>query len=241
MNETVRQKREKPASPKAVFIRQASHEIQGSFFGVASICAMLKMASGSKGDTEILLDHLMDACRTYKYKLSNFLEFTRFDAGLDDTILESVDLRELLNRVVHENQASAAERKVKIALYVSDDMPVQVLTDELRIAQICSNLLSNAVNFSPPGSPVSIQVRREAGDNWAIVVEDEGVGMTADELDRAFDLSAASRNALKNPGGLGLLVTRYLVEDVLKGTIALSGRSPAGTICKVILSLNEKI
>lgn len=202
---------------------------------------MLKLASGSKGDTEILLDHLMDACRTYKYKLSNFLEFTRFDAGLDDTVLESVDIRELLGRVVHENQAGAAERKVSIALYVSDDMPVQALTDELRIAQICTNLLSNAINFSPPDSPVFITIQREAGDSWAIVVGDEGKGMTAEELNSVFELSAASRKALKNPGGLGLLVARYLVEDILKGTITLSGKFPAGTICKVILPLNEKM
>src|SRR5580693_2697382 len=53
--------RENPAHLNATFIRQASHEIQGSFFGVSSLCVLLKDAIGNQGDAGVLLDHLAEA------------------------------------------------------------------------------------------------------------------------------------------------------------------------------------
>jgi signal transduction histidine kinase len=222
---------------KAAFVRQASHEIQGAFFGVSSICAMLKLSIENKEETGILLDHLMDACQTYKSKLSNFIEFSRFDAGLSDTRFESINVRHLLNRVVNEIQDTLLEKGTEINLSISDEMPEQILSDEFRIAQICTNLLSNAVNFSPAGSVVLIQVQNEGDDSWAIVVENKGEGMTAETLNSVFKFSTSERHTLKNPGGLGLFVTRYLVEDVLNGKIILSSRPHVGTVCKVVLPL----
>lgn len=222
---------------KAAFVRQASHEIQGAFFGVSSICAMLKLSIENKEETGILLDHLIDACQTYKSKLSNFIEFTRFDAGLNDTLLEPINVKHLLNRVVNEIQDALSENEIKISLSISDEMPEQIRSDEFRIGLICTNLLSNAVNFSTAGSVVLINVQREAENSWAIVVENKGEGMTADTLNSVFKLSTSERYTLKNPGGLGLFVTRYLVEDVLNGKITLSSWPHVGTVCKVVLPL----
>jgi signal transduction histidine kinase len=237
-DKSAQMERRNAASPKAMFVRQASHDIQGSFFGVTSICCMLKLAIENREDPVVLLDHLMDACQVYKYKLSNFLEYSRFDAGLRDTIPEPVNIRYLLSRVINELEHVATEKKVKIDLSVADDVPVEIRTDEFRVAQIAANLLDNAINFSPPGSPVFFQVKKEKDRDWAMVVEDRGEGMTADGLDSVFKLLPKERNALKNPGGLGLLVTRYLAEDVLGGKISLSSQSGIGTRCQVILPLH---
>ena len=227
----------KNSASKAAFVRQASHEIQGAFFGVSSICAMLKLSIENKEETGILLDHLMDACQTYKSKLGNFIEYSRFDAGLKDTLYEPINVRHLLNRVVNEIQDTLLEKATNINLSISDEMPEQILSDEFRIVQICTNLLSNAVNFSPAGSIVLIQVQKEGDNSWAIVVENKGEGMTADTLNSVFKLSTSERYTLKNPGGLGLFVTRYLVEDVLKGKIILSSMPHVETVCKVVLPL----
>src|ERR1700749_3696711 len=78
-------------SGKAEFIRQITHDIKGDFFGVSSVCLMLKLAIEKKEDPMAYLDHLSEACQEYKYKLNNFLEYAKFDADLYDTIREPVN------------------------------------------------------------------------------------------------------------------------------------------------------
>jgi signal transduction histidine kinase len=231
--------REIQASSRKGFISQASHEIQGDFFGVSSICAMLKLAVENREETLTLLEHLMDACQLYKYKLSNFIEYTRYDAGLRCAMFEPVDIRTLLIKTIRENKNGAFERNAKIDLHVSDDMPEYIFSDEIRITQICTNLLSNAVNYSTAGTPVLIRVEKESDNTWSIIVEDRGEGMTPELLNNVFSLSASARSGFKNAGGMGLLIARYLAEDILKGKITLSSQPRVGTICKVILPLND--
>lgn len=228
------------ASGKSAFISHASHEIQGAFFGVSSICGLLKRSVGNREETETLLDHLQGACNMYKYKLSNFLEYTRFEAGFKDSLVETLNIRYLLSKVVDENQYAANERKITISLFISDVIPEQIISNEFRIAQICGNLLHNAIQYSPAGGSVLVKIETEGVDDWAIVVEDKGEGMTAGQAGSVFEFSAEERKSLKNPGGLGLLVTRYLAEDILRGKIFISSQPDKGTRCKVILPLNEK-
>lgn len=223
---------------KTAFIRKASHDIQGAFFAVSSVGPLLKIAAETGEDPAPLLDHLIDACQTYKYKLGNFLEYTRFDAGIQDATRERVNIGSLMRRLVRENQAAASEKGIRVNLLISDQMPEQMIGDEFRIAQICANLVSNAIQFSAPGSFVAVKVEKEGEENWTMVVEDHGEGMTTGELNCVFSLLTIERESLKNPGGLGLLVTRYLVEDVLKGRFTLFSQPQAGTTCKVVLPLS---
>jgi signal transduction histidine kinase len=226
---------------KASLIRKASHDIQGVFFGVSSLCAMIKDAKGNQKDMDILVDHLSEACHSYKYKLGNFLEFVRLEAGLRDTILERVDIRLLFERIINETCPAAAERKININLRVLEGTPDQIISDEFRIAQICNNLLSNAINFSPAGNSVLVQVESIDQDCLKIVVKDEGAGMTSEQLNTLFTLSGTDRECLKNPGGLSLLVTKYLVEDLLKGHLIVSSQPNVGSCCTVILPIWNKI
>lgn len=220
---------------KAAFIRKASHDIQGTFFGVSSLVALLKYAHENKEDMGQLVDHLVEACHSYKIKLSNFVEYARFDAGMVNTISESLDIRHLISRNVREHQFVATEKKIHIALSIPEDMPEKLTGDEFRIAQICTNLLSNALQFSPAGTTISIRIGMLGKDQWSMVIEDQGLGMSPEELDCVFKFQAEDRKPLKNAGGLGLLVTRYLVEDVLKGKITLSSQLTVGTTCTVVL------
>src|ERR1700742_1008162 len=96
-----------PASGKADFIRQITHDIKGDFFGVSSVCLILRLAIEKKDDPISIIDRLTEACDEYKYKLNNFLEYTKFDAGLVETLQEPVSLRSLLAAAVEETRTRA--------------------------------------------------------------------------------------------------------------------------------------
>ncbi len=214
--------------------------MQGDFFVLTSACLLLKRQVEKKEDPMPLIDHLTENCQLYKYKLSNFIEYSRAGAGLTRTLRELVNIRELLANVKAEYDFKAAEKNILIDLHVSDEVPGRIITDEFRIVQIAANLLLNALEFSPLGSPVFVHVGQK-GDRWELVVRDKGEGMTADQLDSIYNTSPDTRSCLRNPAGLGLLVTRYLTEDLLGGSMTITSEPQAGTQVTIQLPINPAL
>jgi signal transduction histidine kinase len=230
------EKAETVSSGKADFIRQITHDIKGDFFGVSSVCLILRLAIEKKDDPIGILDRLTEACDEYKYKLNNFLEYTKFDAGIHETLREPVNLRSLLAAAIDETRMRALPKSIHIDLSVSEDLPTTITSDEHRLKHITENLLVNAIDFSAPGSHIAVKAQR-SGNCWQLSVSDNGVGMSSEQLDSLFKLTPAERCSLKNPTGLGLLVTRYLVEDVLKGNLSFVSEPKTGTRAEVELPL----
>jgi signal transduction histidine kinase len=224
------------SSGKADFIRQITHDIKGDFFGVSSVCLILRLAIEKKDDPISILDRLTEACDEYKYKLNNFLEYTKFDAGLNETLREPVSLRTLLTATINETKTRALPKAIRIDLSIAEDLPATITSDEHRLQHITENLLVNAINFSAPGSHIAVKAERR-GSCWLLSVSDNGVGMTQEQLDSLFKLTPAERKSLKNPTGLGLLVTRYLVEDILQGKLNFISEQKTGTRAEVELPL----
>jgi two-component system, sensor histidine kinase and response regulator len=217
-------------SSKREFIKRVSHEIQGNFFGVTSVCAMLKIAVENKEDTTALFEHLMNACHSYKYTLNNFLEYNRLEAGLRSTIFESISIRSLLARIINENQPAAAEKQTSIELSVSDEMPDQITSDEIRISQICTNLLTYAIESTRSGGSVLVRVKEAGNNQWLLMVEHErGAGPIASDF--------GSDPGFQDGFNLGLYITRHLIEDILKGKIIVSGEPNDRVSYRVFLSL----
>jgi signal transduction histidine kinase len=99
-----------------------------------------------------------------------------------------------------------------IAIDVTGDVP-PVSADPLRLDQIVTNLLENAAKYSSPGRPIKIRIE-PSGNGATLSVEDEGVGIPADEIPRLFDrfFQAKRARAKKSGLGLGLYITKGLVE-----------------------------
>ena len=225
---------------KNLYIRRLAHDMNGDFFMVTSACLMLRLAIEKKEDPLPLLDHLNDACQKHKNKLGNFLEYTRIGAGMTETYLEAVEIRQLLLRVVNEFGYMAEEKEIDIDIFVAEDVPDLMITDETRLFQIVTNLLINAIAFSPKSSHVMVNAGMQE-DRLVLMIKDHGEGMTDSQLDSLFKHTLAEKSELRNPAGLGLLVTRYLVEVVLEGTISVASRPQEGTLVEIKLPLKETV
>jgi two-component system, NarL family, sensor histidine kinase EvgS len=227
------------ASEKALFIQQLMHDIQGDFLGVTTICGSMKKNWEEKKDISELLDILLENCRTYKYKLGNYLEFTRLESGLCKTVRSAVNIRQLLNRVIDEYESLWIEKEARIEVNLSSEIPEAINCDEDRVVLMVSNLFVNAIQFSPKGSLVAIAVgfpdAGAASGHWFISVTDNGNGMTGEQQAAAFSYSTTERSVLCNRAGLGLIVTRWLAEDVLGGRMQLTSHPGQGV--SVLLSL----
>lgn len=150
---------------------------------------------------------LVRQARSLRGLVLQFLDYTRLEAGHTvEVVTEPVAVEDALTAAV---RLFAHLRDIE--LVIPDGLP-EVSADPVRLEQVVSNLLSNALKFSPPRSPVT--VRAQAGDGTVeITVDDEGTGLEAVELLQLFQKFYRGSNTERLPGtGLGLYVTRMLVE-----------------------------
>jgi CheY-like chemotaxis protein len=125
---------------------------------------------------------------------------------------ERVNLAEVITKVLNTWRASGRLERHKVFLEAN---PVWVDADRARIEQIFSNLLDNAVKFTPPGKRIVVGVRQEEGDSALLRVADEGEGVAADATERIFDLFVQGERGLdRGAGGLGvgLALVKRLTE-----------------------------
>jgi two-component system, OmpR family, sensor histidine kinase MtrB len=140
----------------------------------------------------------------------DFLDAARIESGSFDLRLEVCDVRDLARATV-ELFAPAAPAHQLVASV--PDAPVPLRCDPVRIEQVLTNLVSNAIKYSPRGGPVRVTVTRTAG-TLLLSVADGGVGMSPDEIAHVFEPFRRVGTAKESiPGsGLGLFVARRIVE-----------------------------
>jgi len=219
---------------KRTLIKHISHDIQGGFFSVASVAAMAKLACEKGEDATVFLEHLLDACQSFKHKLSNFVEYSRYDAGMKDIRFGPMDLRQLLDRVKRETETYAIEEQVKITFYLSDDLPAEVQSDDLKLFVVCTNLLNTAIGSSSKISPLDVRINREDSKSWSLAIEFSATDLIWNVCRNLFNSQGVENTVSGNNIRLNLIVSRYVVEDILGGKMLIS-RQGEIAVFKIVL------
>ncbi|NTU79192.1 MAG: PAS domain S-box protein [Chloroflexales bacterium] len=149
-------------------------------------------------------------------QLEDLLDVARLRAGQILTLnLEPLDLVALVQEVVRATQATSARHQIRLA--APDSAPL-CLGDRRRLARVFENLLSNAINYSPTGGPITVRVDYATDDagTWGVVsVRDAGLGIPATDLPRVFERFYRGANVAGRirGTGLGLASARQIVEQ----------------------------
>jgi signal transduction histidine kinase len=155
--------------------------------------------------------------------IDDMVDVSRVIRGLIRLNRQPLELSPLVRRVVDGQRALAETRRVVVDI-IDEASAVLIDADAARLERALGNLLQNAIKFSPEGGRVHVTMRR--GEEIEIVVRDEGLGLTAEDLRRLFDLFATLDQEAKRAQhglGVGLTVARHLV--VLHGG-TLTAASP---------------
>ena len=198
---------------KTEFLNLASHELRGPLTVIRGYLAML--AEGSLGElpdtTNEVLPVLLSKADQMNRLVEQMLEASRLEEGRLELAIESADLRDLVQSAIEESRPLAdPKHPVKLAA-PADAVPVEV--DRQRITTIVTNLISNAIKYSPAGGEVECAV---SVDNHATVsVRDRGVGIAPDDVRHLFTRFGRIANPETRgvPGtGLGLYLSRELAR-----------------------------
>ncbi len=174
--------------------------------------------------------------------VGNLLDLSRIEEGALKLDKDWYQLAELIHEVLDRLQPILQGRLIQVT--VPETLPL-VYVDYLALDQVFTNLLENAVRYTPPMSPIEVSAQCD-GSQVSIQVADRGPGISADEQERIFDKfyrvlqqPHLSSNNSPSGSGLGLAVCRGLIE-AHSGRIWAEARSGGGTIFCIQLPISDQ-
>lgn len=211
---------------KSEFLALLAHELRNPLAPLRNGLKVLQLA----GDDRAAFEHTRDAMDrqlTHVVRLvDDLLDVSRISQGKLLLRKEVLPLAAAVGHAVELCDTLVQQTGHQITVSLPDE-PVYVDADKTRLAQTVCNLLTNAVKYSDPGSPVRLTARRE-GDEAVVSVADEGAGIPPDMLGKVFDMfTQVDRTLEKSQGGLGvgLGIVKRLVE-LHGGTVEARSEGP---------------
>ncbi len=220
------------ALAKSRFLATMSHEIRTPMNGIIGMTDLALMSNPGP-ELRGYLDLVKASATSLMGVLSDVLDYSRMEAG--HVALETIpfSVADIAESVVALFQPQATEKHIALKLVIAPDLPDLVTGDPLRLRQILTNLISNAIKFTQVGE-VMLRVGTEAtnkGTDYCFDIIDTGIGIPANKLDEVFDpFVQADGTVTRTHGGsgLGLSICRQLAQ-LMGGRIVLSSEVGRGT------------
>ena len=217
---------------RELFFATMNHELRNALTGVFGWAERLVRLNPTGEGVAQAAQEVYECADQTVSLLNNFLDLTRLHAGKVRPVWRDVNVHDAVGRVL-ENQRPAADVKHVVLHDVYDDGVALLRTDPVRLAQILTNLLSNAIRHSPDGATVTIEVRAEAA-SMSFRVVDHGSGIPEDALERIFEPFERFDPHSGAGAGLGLPVSRRLAQ-VLGGRLTVQSAPGQGATFALVL------
>lgn len=208
---------ERATQAKSEFLSMMSHEIRTPLNAIVGVTYLMQQEEVSE-TIEDNLKILHFSTENLHVLINDILDFSKIEAGKVELEKVPFDLKYLISNIKKANQVKAEEKENKIRLMIDDDVPNIVIGDSLRLGQIISNLVSNAVKFTKKGSiTVELSLQKKM-DNVAVLdfsVTDSGIGIDPQKQSLIFDkFTQANSETTREFGGtgLGLVITKKLLH-----------------------------
>jgi signal transduction histidine kinase len=235
---------EKANQAKSQFLANVSHELRTPLNAIIGFSNMIEAQQfgplGNEKYTEYAKDihasgrHLLDV-------INDILDLTKAESGNLSVTFNSLALPKIVEKTLRIVAGQAHERKIDVYTDLPEKLP-KIVADPVRLVQILLNVLSNAIKFTNEGGRVVLRARAEAGKNsiyyFTLTVEDTGIGMTPEQIARAFssfNQADAGLSRKYEGAGLGLPLVKKLVE-LHHGKIKIESKLGEGTVVTIRLT-----
>jgi signal transduction histidine kinase len=195
------------------FLSIVSHDLRGPLMTMAGVAALMDQQAATDGTgqrTHDLADRVRRSVSVMERLINDLLDFSSFEDGQLRVAAQRLDIRPVILGAVDSFHDVALAKGLSLEADLPAD-PVMAKHDPHRILQVLSNLIHNAIKFTPEGGSIRIRVTR-AGTFYQISVSDTGVGIPESELKAVFE-RFRQLNPMDHSGlGLGLYISEWIVE-----------------------------
>jgi two-component system phosphate regulon sensor histidine kinase PhoR len=219
---------------KSSFVAMASHELRTPLTAIkgfsSTLLEGLEADLYSKQDQAEFLGIVVSECDRLRRLIDDLLNTSRIEAGESlKPFYTEVDISDLLVKVSRVQQQATEKHTIK--LDVKGELPKAMVGDQDKLDQILTNLMNNAIKYSPNGGDITLKASC-TGNKLRISVQDQGLGIPADHLTKVFDRFHRVNNEDNRKiygTGLGLFLVKHLVESVHFGKIWVESELQKGS------------
>ncbi len=228
---------------KSEFLTNISHEIRTPLNGILGFTRILLKDQSDQRKTDHL-NTIEKSANGLLTIINDILDLSKIDAG--KLVLENIDfnVREVLEDVLTINAPEAHKKSLELVSLIYSDVPQYLTGDPLRIKQVLTNLISNAIKFTPQGN-ITVRVLILDEDinqaNVKFEITDTGIGLNdeqKDKLFRAFSQADSSTSRQFGGTGLGLVISQHLVK-AMQGDIGVTSAEGEGATFAFSVTLKK--
>ena len=228
---------------KSDFVNLVSHELRSPLSSIImQHKVILDGLAGELVDKQReMLSRAHDKMQGLLDLINDLLDLAKIESGHRHLEQTPLDLREVLTEVVDFLRVKAEEHKIALKLSLPSELP-QILADQRGMEEVFTNLITNAIKYSPDGGSVEISAVSHV-DYVEAIVSDEGIGIEEDELHKIFDKFYRVKHAKTRQvigTGLGLAIVKNIIE-AHRGSISVDSQVGKGTTFKVLVPVAAKV
>ncbi len=190
-----------------------SHDLRSPLSAVLSGAELVTQFAPQGAGGDALRKHasiIHRAARRMERLISDLLDLAKIEAGRFAVERKAIDVRALLQEVAESHEPTAREKSIHLAT-ATVDHPCELLCDRDRMLQVFSNLVGNAIKFTPEGGDITLGLDH-CGEEVQLSVRDTGPGIGEDERAHIFERYWQAQPTVNRGAGLGLFITKGIVE-----------------------------
>lgn len=223
---------------KSELLATASHDLKQPLSVMRGYMDLLEMTNTFDERSERFIASLNRAVINMQTLIDELLDLAKIESGIE-LEMEDIDLPHILRECLEANIPKADEKSMQILTDIPESFP-PIRGDDLRLSQIFSNLISNAIKYTPPDGEVRVYAEKQ-GKVIRVSVQDNGLGISPEDkaqiFDRFYRVRRPETDSIEGTG-LGLAIVKSLVE-AHQGEIALVSQLNKGSTFHVTLPLKE--